>query len=745
MKRESARRSRHCRLQLLESRRLLAGDGGPNVEIGDRCLAYGDPDAQPTPALMAESEGLPVATAENPITVSIADASVSEGNGVQRLGFTVALSVPPSSSVSVDVSVVDDTATALQVDRLVSGLTEPIYATHAPGDPDSLFVVEQDGVIKKVDLTSNTVSTTPFLTVSNLSVGGERGLLGLAFHPEYESNRRLFVYTTESNRNTLIREYVASADGTTADPLSERRILGFAQPFGNHNGGWMDFGPDGYLYIASGDGGSANDPQNHGQNPNTLLGTMLRIDVDGDDFPADTNRNYAIPPSNPFVGASVTGADEVWSYGLRNPWRSSFDRETGDLYIADVGQNVKEEINVQPSDSTGGENYGWRLREGTIATPTVGGAAPAGAIDPVFDYNHNSGSTGGFSVTGGYVYRGPIDELQGHYFFADFVTSRVWSFRFNGDAPADHDGTNFDDFIDWTDLLNPDAGVISSIASFGEDADGNLYIVDRGGEIFRISEGADFVTRTETLTFDAGVQSRTFEVPIIGDRLPEENETFLVQLANGQGVSIDDGIATGTLLNDDAPQVAEVEIVGGASQRSIVDELVVKFDSAVQVDDTQGDLLRVVNRGTQEEVNTVTAIETVDGKTQLRVQFAAGPSVEERGPSLPSLADGNYQLTLNPTRISIGGLSLDGDGDGNEGGNYQFGNREVDQFFRLFGDGDGDRDVDGRDLGRLSNAIFSTSADPNYDPALDFDGDGDVDGQEYGHFGQRFLTTLPFA
>ncbi|MEL6110952.1 MAG: PQQ-dependent sugar dehydrogenase, partial [Planctomycetota bacterium] len=657
------------------------------------------------------------------------DVSVTEGNGEQTVDFEVTLSAPSPGNVSVDVTTVDETATALQVERVVNGLSEPIYTTHAPGDPDSLFVLEQDGVIKKVDLSTNTVAATPFLTVSNLSLNGERGLLGLAFHPQYESNRRFFVYTTDSSRDTLIREFTANADGNTADATSERRILGFDQPFGNHNGGWMDFGPDGYLYIASGDGGSANDPFDHGQNPNTLLGAMLRIDIDGDDFPSDASRNYAIPDSNPFAGASVTGADEVWAYGLRNPWRNSFDRETGDLYIADVGQNVKEEINVQPAESAGGENYGWRLREGTIATPSVGGASPVGAIAPVYDYNHNSSSTGGFSVTGGYVYRGPIEELQGHYFFADFVTSRIWSFRFNGDTPASHDGTNFEDFIDWTERINPNAGTISSIASFGEDAEGNLYVVDRGGEIFRITTGADYVSQSQTLVFDVGVQRQTFTVPIIGDRLPESHETFQVQLSNAQGVSIDVGTGIGTLLNDDVPRVSQVVVADGDSQRSIIDHVLIDFDSAVDLDFSQNDLVRIVNRETQEEVNTVASVDSANGSTQLRLHVASGPSADERE-SGPSLADGNYQLTLNASRVSIGGLALDGDGDGNPGGDYVFGDQERDQFFRLFGDRDGDRDVDGRDYGFLSTAIFSTTADERYDPLYDFDGDDDIHGDE---------------
>ncbi|MEO1524678.1 MAG: PQQ-dependent sugar dehydrogenase [Planctomycetota bacterium] len=742
MKRRPVVRNARTHVELLETRRLLAGDA---TIAGNRCWAYGDPDAQPTLiAVTTHVEALPATASFNPIGVSVADTSTQEGNGTRQLEFTVSLTAPSPGNLSIDVRTVDETATSLQVERIVNGLSEPIYATHAPGDPDSLYVVEQDGVIKRVDLTNNTVQANPFLTVSNLSLNGERGLLGLAFHPEFEINRRLFVYTTDSNRDTLIREYTASADGTTADASTEKPILGFEQPFGNHNGGWIDFGPDGYLYIASGDGGSGNDPLQHGQNPNTLLGAMLRIDVDGDDFPADINRNYSIPQSNPFVG-SASGADEVWAYGLRNPWRNSFDRETGDLYIADVGQNVKEEINIQPAGSTGGENYGWRLREGTIATPSVGGATPAGAIDPVYDYNHNSSDTGGFSVTGGYVYRGPIDELQGHYFFADFVTSRVWSFRFNGDAPDEHDGTNFEDFIDWTELMSPDAGSISSIASFGEDAEGNLLLIDRGGEIFRISDGADYASRTQTLAFDTGVQTQTFTVPIIGDRLPEEHETLIVQLFNPVGLNIDDGVAIGTLNNDDAPRVSDVTIRDGDPQRSIVDELIIQFDSIVQVNDANDDLVQITNRDTMEAINSETIVESQEGKSQLRIRFQAGPSVEERNSSLPSLADGNYQLTLNASRVLIGGLTLDGDDDGAAGGDYLFGDQQVDQFFRLFGDLDGDRDVDGRDYGLLSTAIFTSAGDVGFDERFDFDGDGDIDGRDYGQFGRRLFTTLEFV
>ncbi|MEZ6073478.1 MAG: PQQ-dependent sugar dehydrogenase [Pirellulales bacterium] len=241
---------------------------------------------------------------------------------------------------------------------------------------------------------------------------------------------------------------------------------------------------DNYLYIASGDGGPGHDPGNNGQNPNTLLGAMLRIDVNGDDYPLDTSTNYAIPASNPFVTGG--GAAEVWAYGLRNPWRDSFDRANGDLYIADVGQESFEEVNFQRADSTGGENYGWRVREGFGPTPTggIGDDAPADNVDPIYVYPHGSGTFEGGSITGGYVYRGPITPLSGQYFFGDFGSSHIWSLEVDRDAEAVVAGS----LTDWTAAFTPDVGTIGSIASFGEDADGNLYIVDiYGGEVFLLT------------------------------------------------------------------------------------------------------------------------------------------------------------------------------------------------------------------------------------------------------------------
>ncbi|MGH8596078.1 MAG: PQQ-dependent sugar dehydrogenase, partial [Gammaproteobacteria bacterium] len=321
---------------------------------------------------------------------------------------------------------------------------------------------------------------TPFLDLgTKISTGFEQGVLGLAFDPGYATNKRFYVNYTDGAGNTRIERFTAT-DPELANPTGEL-IMTYTQPFDNHNGGWLGFGPnDGYLYISSGDGGDRNDPGNRAQDiTDQPLGKILRVDVNGDDFAADPLRNYRIPTDNPFVGAA--GDDEIWAYGLRNAWRPSFDRLTGDFFIADVGQNRREEINFQPAASPGGENYGWRLREGTIATPTVGGPPPPGAIEPIYDYLHGNENNEGFSVTGGYLYRGPIAALQGHYFFADFINQSLWSLRWNGSAWT---------FTDWLHDVGLgvaiDHGTLDSVSSFGEDNLGNLFIVDHDGDLFQI-------------------------------------------------------------------------------------------------------------------------------------------------------------------------------------------------------------------------------------------------------------------
>ncbi len=379
-------------------------------------------------------------------------------------------------------------ARAVTTQRIAFGLDRPVFATAPAGDTERLFIVEQHtGRIKILHLGSRVINPVPFLDLDDLSLGNEQGLLGLAFHPNYANNGFFYVNFTDGTGTTRIRRYQVSADPEVANPGSGVPILSFSQPQSNHNGGWLAFGPnDGYLYISTGDGGGTDDDDSghtaglgNGQDiTSNLLGKILRLDVDNDDSPEDNNRNYAIPPSNPFVGQ--TGDDEIWVYGLRNPWRPSFDRQSGDLYIADVGQNLREEINFQPADSTGGENYGWRVMEGTLchfaSDPLP--CNDSSFVVPIHEYSHVAAPNGGFSITGGNVYRGPHPGLHGVYFFGDYVTEQIWTFRY--------DRVNKTEFTNRTVEMAPDISTINDISSFGEDTQGNLYIVDLGGEIFKI-------------------------------------------------------------------------------------------------------------------------------------------------------------------------------------------------------------------------------------------------------------------
>ncbi|HEY0834950.1 MAG TPA: PQQ-dependent sugar dehydrogenase, partial [Azospirillum sp.] len=353
--------------------------------------------------------------------------------------------------------------------RVAAGLNQPLFVASPPNDPARLFIVERNGYIRILDLESGGVQATSFLDVSReVSLGGERGLLGLAFHPEYATNGRFYVNLTNTRGDTEIRGYTVSAtDPGRADPASATLVLEVDQPegFSNHKAGWLGFAPDGTLHAALGDGGVAA----NAQNIDSLLGKMLRLDVNADAFPADAARNYAIPTDNPF--AATAGADEVWALGLRNPWRAGFDRGTGDLYIADVGQSAREEVDIGQS----GANYGWPAFEGLEpyepGTPTAGAVTP-----PIHTYGHDLGR----SITGGTVYRGPEEEMQGQYVFGDFISGRIWTLQASGGGWT---------ATERTQQIRTDAGSIDRIASFGEDAHGNLYVVDFDGELFRLTPG----------------------------------------------------------------------------------------------------------------------------------------------------------------------------------------------------------------------------------------------------------------
>jgi glucose/arabinose dehydrogenase len=346
---------------------------------------------------------------------------------------------------------------AVELQPVLTGLSEPILLTNARDGSGRLFIIEQPGRIRV--LQRDATSTTLFLNItSRVLAGGERGLLGLTFHPRFENNGRFFVnYTRRPDGATVIAEYrVSPSDPNAGDPSSERVLLTIGQPFANHNGGMIEFGHDGFLHIAMGDGGSANDPGNRAQNINVLLGKILRIDVD-----VSGSAPYSSPPNNPFAG-SIPGRDEIFAVGFRNPWRFSFDRMTGELYAGDVGQNAREEIDIV----TLGGNYGWRVFEGTRCTNNDPGLCNLGAFtSPITQYQNGTG--GRCSVTGGYVYRGSRRSLPvGSYVFGDFCTGEI--FLFDRGVQS----------------LLMDTGL--NISSFGEDEAGEIYVVGIGGTVHRL-------------------------------------------------------------------------------------------------------------------------------------------------------------------------------------------------------------------------------------------------------------------
>jgi glucose/arabinose dehydrogenase len=359
---------------------------------------------------------------------------------------------------------------AVTLEQIGAPFQSPVRLVAPLGD-DRLFVVQQNGLIIVTDRSGE--PRRVFLDVSDLTIaGGERGLLGLAFAPDYATSGRFYIdYTDASGDTQIARYHVSGDDPDAADPASAEILLSVDQPYSNHNGGHLEFGPDGMLYVGLGDGGSAGDPQNRAQNDALLLGKLLRIDVSGD-------VGYAIPTGNPFVGAPPR--DEIWAKGLRNPWCFSFDRLTGDLYIADVGQSALEEVDVQPAGSGGGENYGWRLMEGTACYNPASGCNDGSLVLPVFEYAHSGAPPSGCSISGGYVYRGAaLPELGGQYFFADYCSNQIWSFVWSPTAGATQ-------LREWTSELLPDGG-FGNIAAFGRDGRGELYVLDHGnGRVYRI-------------------------------------------------------------------------------------------------------------------------------------------------------------------------------------------------------------------------------------------------------------------
>jgi len=377
---------------------------------------------------------------------------------IRTLGniFASLLLASCSSGGSGQVATAPPPATSISLTPAATGFASPVAIANAGDGSGRLFVVEQGGAIRIVR--NGTVAAQPFLNISSLvTAGGEQGLLGIAFPPGFSARRNFYVnYINRTGiGNTVIARFTVGGTPDLADPASRQELLSIVQPFANHNGGQLAFGPDGLLYIGSGDGGGANDPQGNGQNTASLLGKILRLDVLSGASP------YAVPSGNPF-------GNEIWAYGLRNPWRFSFDRQNGDLYLADVGQSAREEINFQPAGSGTGANYGWNFMEGSLCLLTTGCSSAVVTL-PVAEYDHSSGDC---SVTGGYVYRGSTASLRGTYLYGDFCSGRIWGLRRSGAA--------------WENILLLDSNL--QISTFGEDESGELYVADYAtGGIFRVS------------------------------------------------------------------------------------------------------------------------------------------------------------------------------------------------------------------------------------------------------------------
>jgi len=360
--------------------------------------------------------------------------------------------------------------TSISATRVATGLSQPVFAAAPPGDIQHLYIVERTGQIDILDLVTGAL--TRFLDLSSqVTTVGEGGLLGLAFDPNYAQNGQFYVDLTNTNDDTEIRRYqVSAANRNLADPASATPILTVDQPAGrtNHKAGWIGFGPDGDFYVALGDGGGGGDPDRNAQNPLSLLGKILRIDVHGDDFPNDPTRNYAIPAGNPFV--NMPGVlPEIFALGLRNPFRDSFDRALGDFYIGDVGEARFEEIDIGQA----GANYEWNVREG-LAAFKAGPFGPGTLTDPVSVYDHTVGS----AIIGGFAYRGESEGLQGAYFFADEVASKIFTMQRQGSALV---------VTDRTAQITANVGQIANPTSFAEDALGNLYIMDLGGDVYKLT------------------------------------------------------------------------------------------------------------------------------------------------------------------------------------------------------------------------------------------------------------------
>ncbi len=382
-------------------------------------------------------------------------------------------------------SIIMGQSISLSSELVSDGFKKPVFVISYPTDASILYVVEQAGKIIVLD--NGQKKSEPFFNINKRVVnpfrpGDERGLLGFAFHPDYENNKKFYINYIDNDGHTIVSEFIAQSK-YKADHNSERVLLRLEQPYGNHNGGHIEFGKDGYLYIAIGDGGAAGDPLDSGQDLTSLFGKVIRIDINGSP--------YSIPKSNPFYGIK-NAREEVWAWGLRNVWRFSFDKKTGDIYYGDVGQNKWEEVNFEPASSSGGNNYGWRQMEASYCFEPKENCKRDGMVLPIIEYPNdayhpafalgrkNQLNVEGCSVTGGYVYRGKkLKGFEGVYFFGDYCSGNIWSFKVK-DGKAN-------EFKNRTEEINiADGEFTNYISSFGQDADGEIYIVDYNGAVYKI-------------------------------------------------------------------------------------------------------------------------------------------------------------------------------------------------------------------------------------------------------------------